>query len=129
MPTINIRQTMAQEVAEGGSALLSWTLNDELGVPVPLTGLQTLVWTHYNESDGAIVNARNAVNIKNLNGGTVQATSGACTLILTPADNVILDSTKRSEWHVAYIKGTYNAGAGVVEKEVAIRVVNLSKVP
>lgn len=128
MPTINIRQTMQQEVAEGAIALLSWDLKDEAGVVIPLASLQTIVWTHYNDADGAIIHARTAVDIKNANGGTVHATSGACTLTVTPLDNVMVDATKRREWHVAFIKWTYNGGLGVGEKEIAFPVVNLSKV-
>jgi hypothetical protein len=125
---MTVRITMREEVPEGGSCLLSWTLEDEAGAPVPLSSLQTLTWTHYNEADGSIVNSRNAINIKNTAGGTVGATDGKCTLQVTPADNVIVDSTSRAEWRVAFVKGTANSGALVVEKEIAYKVKNLSRV-
>jgi hypothetical protein len=86
---IPVRETKQQEVAEGTTATLTWTLKDDKGVVVPLASLQTLVWTHYDERSRAIVNGRNAVNVKNANGGTVNATTGECSLVLTELDNVL----------------------------------------
>jgi hypothetical protein len=125
MPTINIRQTMAQPVAESGSALLTWNLVDELGAPILLTQVGTARLWLYDEDSGAIVNGRSNVDIKNLNGGTIHATSGACTLAITPLDSVLLDQASAAEWKVSFIRVTYNGGAGVVEKEIAFRVVAL----
>jgi hypothetical protein len=128
--TTPIRERMTQEVAEGGSALLSWTLTDESTPPVPITLAQigTAQWWHYDEASGSIVNGRTAVDIKNANGGTIASTSGACTLKVTPADNAMVDITKRSEWRIAFVRITYNGGAGVVEKEIAYKLINLLKI-
>lgn len=127
--TTPIRETMTQEVAEGGSALLTFTLTTELGVPVTLAQLGTLTLTLYNRADEVIINLKDETNIKNTNGGTVAATSGACTLALEPDDNPIVDATRRIETHVALIRGTYNGGAGVVSKEIMFRVRNLGLTP
>jgi hypothetical protein len=124
-----VREIMAQEVAELSSALLTWTLEDETGAPVILTNLATLTWTLTNEATGLTINSRTGVNIKNLNGGTVHATTGACTLVLTPNDNALIDPTRSSERHIAFLKGTYNGGAGVVEKEIVYTVRSLVQVP
>jgi hypothetical protein len=131
--TTAVREYMRQSVAEGGSALLSFTLEDEAGAPVTLAALLSLKWWLFDEAAGAggakvrtTINGRADVDIKNTNGGTVHATSGACTLAISPADNAIVDPTASAETHVAFIKGIYNGGAGVVEKEIAFRCINLS---
>lgn len=118
----------SKPVDEGESCLIGWTFKDENGVPVTLAQLGTLTWTHYNESTGLVINNRTAVDIKNVNGGTYHATSGRGTLTIPPADNIIVIPNV-SEWHVAFIKGTYNGGAGVVEEEIAFRVMNLVHAP
>jgi hypothetical protein len=125
MPTINIRQTMAQPVAESGSALLTWNLVDELGAPIQLTQVGTARYWLYDEDTGSVVNSRSNVDIKNLNGGSIHATTGACTLGITPLDSELLDQASAAEWKVAFVRITYNGGAGVVEKEIAFRVVAL----
>lgn len=127
--SVPIQEIMAQEVAEGGSALLSWNLVTEAGVPVTLAQLTSLTLKLYNRADLAIINGKTATDIKNTNGGTVHATTGACTLALAPADNPIINASRRLETHVALIRGTYNGGVGVVAKEIAFRVRNLALTP
>lgn len=127
--TTPIRQTMAQEVAEGGSALLTGTFKDELGNPVPLVSIGTVQLWLYDEASDAAINGKTATNIKNASGGTIGATDGSLSLVLGPLDNPILDATKRRERHIAFVKATYNGGAGVVEAEAVISVRNLSRVP
>lgn len=126
--TTPIREIMRQEIAEGGSALLTATLLDEAGAAVPLASLGTLTLTLYDESSDAIINLRDGTNIKNANGGTVHATDGSFSLLLGPDDNPITDPTKRAERHIALIIGTYNGGANVVTKEISITVRNLNRV-
>lgn len=125
MTVTNIRQTMEQPVAEGGTAYLGWNFKDQTGAVLLLTQIGTVTWTHYNEATGLVINARSNVDIKNNNGGTVHATSGAGTLIVPPADNIIVVAGVPSEWHVAFIRWTYNGGAGVGEKEIVFRVQNM----
>lgn len=121
-----IRENMREEVAEGGSCRLTGTLTDEAGAPVTLAGLQTLkLWLYDADTGTPISVARTNQDIKNANGGTVGATDGSFSLALGPADNVLMDATKRAEWHVAFVKWTYNGGAGVGEKEIAFRVTAL----
>ena len=127
--TTPIIETMAQEVGEGGSALLTFTLVTETGVPVTLAQLGTLTLKLYNKADLAIINGKNGTDIKNANGGTVHSTLGTCSLVLLPADNPIVDATRRVETHVALIRGTYNGGVGIVPKAVQIKVRNLALVP
>ena len=127
--TTPIREIMAQEVAEGGSCLITGTLKDELGVPVPLASIGTAqVWLD-NEATGATINSRSAQSVKNVNGGTIHATSGAFTLALGPLDNPIVNSALRKERHLVTLKFSYNGGSGVLEKEAVITVRNLSRSP
>lgn len=127
--TTPIIEIMDQEVGEGGSALLTFNLVTETGVPVTLAQLGTLTLKLYNKRTQAIINSKSATDIKNANGGTVHASTGAGTLQLLPADNPIIDATQRLETHVAFIKGTYNGGAGVVEKSIQFRVRNIALIP
>jgi hypothetical protein len=124
-----IREYMEQEVAEGGSGLITATLKDAAGAAVTLAQLGTLQLWLYDDSTKAAINAKVGTDIKNANGGTVHATSGLLTLTLAPADNPLVTAGKLAEWHVAFVKWTYDGGAGVGEKEIVFKVVNLTKVP
>ena len=123
-----IRETMPQEVAEGGSALITGYFEDELGAYIALAGIGTVRLWLYNDATGLVINSKTNVDIKNANNGTVAevveagVTRTKFTLRLLPADNPIVDSTKRVETHVAAVETTYNGGAGTVVKEVLFRV-------
>ena len=117
---------MRQEVAEGGSALITGTFKDELSVPVPLASIGTVRLWLYDEATDAPINSKTNTDIKNTNGGIIGTTDGNFSLALAPADNPILDSTLRAERHIALIVATYNGGANVVKKELAITVRNLA---
>ena len=125
--TTPVREYLDQEIAEGGNGLLSFNLVDEFGAPVTLAQVGTAELWLFDESTGTTINSKSATNIKNVNGGTIHATSGACTLNLAPADNPIVTAGSRREWHVAGLRITYNGGAGVVPKELAFEVVNTVK--
>lgn len=110
-------------VNEGNLAVISGTLTDETGAAVALASLSTLTLTLYDRASDAIINSRNAQSIKNVNGGTFHATSGAFTLTLSAADNVIV--TPRApgtfETHLGLIQATWSAGgywSGVVRLQV-----------
>ena len=123
--TVPVREYLEQDVAEGGSALLTFNLVTELDVPVTLAQVGTLQFWLFNDATGIAINGKTAIDIKNANGGTVHATTGACTLALAPADNPIVTPGNRSEVHIAYIKCVANGGALVINKEIAFTVRNL----
>ncbi len=116
------------QVSERGTLLISGTLKDETGAPIPLASLGTLLLTVYARDLAAtpIVNGINSVDIKNTGRGTVHATSGAFTLLLTDADLTIQDVTSSVEFHTAQIAGTY--GARTFKSLIDYAVENLPKV-
>lgn len=125
--SIHPRETLTDIYAEGKTAPLTATITKTDGVtPVPLANLDAVTLTLFVESTGAIINSRTASNIMNAGGGTVHATSGLLTLILSPADMVTMLADKLFETHIAFIEWTYDT----TEKggqEIAFRVRNFAK--
>jgi hypothetical protein len=107
------REIATITVNEGNLALVSGTLVDEDGAPVALSTLLTLTLTLYNVATDAILNNRDAQSIKNANGGTVDTTSGAFTLLLNHLDNVLISTTLsqgQTETHVGLVEATWTGG-------------------
>lgn len=135
--TTNIRQTMAQEVGEGGNAVLTCYFEDGATPPVyiPVAGISSVKFWLDNLADGATINSKSDVEVKNANGGTLAEVTEAgvtrtkLTLLLAPADNPIVDSTRLAEWHLGTLKGFYNGGAGMVPKEFIVKVVAMNRQP
>lgn len=84
-------------INEGTTAIVTMVFqDDQQNSVIP----NSAVYTLYDKSSGAIINARNAIAVP---------TSGATgTIELTPADNAILDDGKALEEHRIYVKYTYN---------------------
>lgn len=124
--------TVAQRVVpEEASFQYTGYIKDETGTVIPLASLTTLTLTLYNKATGAIINSRNAQNVKNANNVTVHATSGLVTWSAKPADNPIIDTTLdagETEEHVALFEWTYNSGADGGKHELSIYVRQLTKV-
>jgi len=118
------------EVYEKSSAVFKATLVDEDGNAVALSALTTLTATLYSLDDPAkaVINLRNAQDIKNANNGTFHATSGLLTFELQPNDNVIVDTSRPRERHLLQFDFTYNAGAKTGRYAAVIVVKNLEKV-
>ena len=117
------------------SAVYTATLVDENDAPIQLANLTTITLTLYNAdvpepspTSANIINSRSAQNVKNANQVTIHSTSGLLTWEMVPADNPIVDETKRTELHIARFDFTYNSGAKTGAHEVRIRVENLRKV-
>lgn len=102
-------------------------VKDSKNVNVPLSDIATLTLTLYDSQTLAIINARDNVDIKNANGGTVSST-GAFEFKFSAADLAIIDPTKIAEDRVALINWT-SAGGNEGHQEVFIHVKNLNKVP
>lgn len=101
------------EINEHNVARITGTLLDEAGDPVPLVALNTVTLTLYDKASDTIINLRDGQDIKNNNGGTIEATSGAFTLLLGSADNVIVNTAlvaPQIETHVALIRATWGSG-------------------
>lgn len=98
-------------VPQGSTLKLSFTIYDDNGVVLPAASLLTFTLTLYEETSGQILNARDHVNVLNLNGGTVDALGNA-TMTLLPADGVLVATSTSSEVHVAQFEWTYSNTAG-----------------
>ena len=122
------RETLTKIYGEGKTTELTATITKKDGVtPVPLASINAITLTLFVEKTGAIINERDDSDIKNLNGGTVHATSGLLTLLLDPDDMATLVTDRRFEMHIALIEWTYDS-TQEGGQEIAFRVQNYAKV-
>lgn len=123
-----VRTTLVDQIPEKSTAQITGILKDEAGNTIAAAGLSTLTLTLYVSGfPTKIVNSRDAQNVLNLNGVTVDA-GGVLVYTMTPADNVIIDPENATEKHIALFQWTWSAGAKAGRHEIAITVVNLAKV-
>lgn len=115
------------EVGEQVTALITGVIADAAGAALGASAITTLTLTLYEKRTGSILNSRNAVNIKNANGGTVDS-SGNLALTLDPADNALLTQAVAHETHVALIRWTYNVGAAAGWAQIEFAVHNQPKI-
>jgi hypothetical protein len=115
--------TLSRQINERTTAELLFTVvdeNDEGVVPSTLTlTLMTL--------DEEIVNGRDAVNILNANGGTVDG-EGNGVFLLSVADTALMDQDNRHESRVALFEWTWTGGKQD-SKEVHFTLRNVRGVP
>jgi hypothetical protein len=122
------------QARESSTARLTAIIEDETATAIPAASLQTLTLMLYDQttqlaspgSTTAIINSRNRQNVLNINGCTIDS-SGNLEMILTPADNQIVNSLKDLERHVALFEFTYAAGLKAGKEQILIDVVNLSR--
>lgn len=121
------RQIIIPERSSG--PVITMTLLDETGAPVPLAAINTATLTIYarDEAGQPIINTVDHANINNAGRGTIHATSGLLTLALDAADNSIQTSANDLEWHRLLIEIGYNA-TKALKFEVDMLVRNLYKV-
>lgn len=122
-----VRTVIADHIPEKSTWRYTGILKDETGTAIAALSLSTLTLTLYNLDTLAIINGMNGINILNADRGTVDA-SGNLTVVLQPADNPILDTTKIDETHVMLLQWTYAGGAKAGRHEVEFRVRNLAQV-
>lgn len=119
-----------EKVAERGTARITCTLKDELGVSP--SSLSSLTLTLYNRATGAILNSVNGKNILNTGGGTYtyDAPSGVGTVAyqMDPADNQLEVVGAEGEIHVALFRWTYASGAKAGWHRVVLAMVGELKV-
>ncbi|MEY4932894.1 MAG: hypothetical protein RLZZ403_1214 [Pseudomonadota bacterium] len=119
---------------ESSSAKLTATIKDETEAVIPAASLTTLTLLLYDQtthlasatSTAAIINSRNRQDVLNTNGCTV-STGGVLTMTFSPADNIIINTGKSSERHVALFEYTYAAGAKAGKEEVLMDVYNYAR--
>lgn len=119
-------RTVQRNVIESTTRLFEALLLDESGAPLKGSEVTTLTLTLYNRHDQAIVNSRNAVNVKNANGGTLDE-AGNFAFEFTPDDTAIIDNTLAYENRVALFTIGY-ASSRTQRHEVEMQIVNAVKV-
>lgn len=134
MPTVQASQPVLFAVIavnEKNSCKIAGTLLDQDGVAVPLASVSSLTLTLYDRATDGIINSRNAQDIKNANGGTLHATSGAFTLTLSALDNPIVTTSTAAqaiETHYALIQASWS-GNGYWSGLAQINVRQVHRVP
>ena len=122
---------MLISVNEGSTARYSTTLLKDSGAPVTSAELTTLTLTLYDKNTGNILNGRDAVNVKNVAGGTFHATTGAFEMLFNALDNAVVGAppnTPLIERHIALFEATWDSN-GALNWEVEIDVRHLNLVP
>jgi hypothetical protein len=114
-------------IPEKSTALLSFAPKDEDDVALGSSQLTTLTLTLYNDRDETIINSRDAVDVLNANGGTLDG-DGNGEWKMEELDNVIVQSSLTQEDHTAEFAWTYNGGADTGRHRVRLRVENFAKV-
>jgi hypothetical protein len=112
---------------EKTSSEITGQLQDETGAGVPAASLTSFTLTLYDLNTGQILNSRNAQNVLNANGVTVDS-NGNVVWTLSPADNAIVTDALGVETHIALFQWTWAGGLKGANVEVAIPVRNLAKV-
>lgn len=110
--------------AEGGSAVLTATVQDNASPPAAIPGgsLTTLTWTLYDERSDTIINSRDAVDAK----ASVDA-QGLLTLALDAADMVIVKDRALEERHVVLVEWTWNGGDESGAHEIVFTIRNMGQ--
>lgn len=118
---------------ERSSKTVSFTLKDNAGTVVPLADIDTATltlvdWdTHVpGESPNAVINDRDAQDVKNANQVTIHATSGLVTWAMEPDDNIIVTARRQIERHRAEFRFVVDSAELVYPLE--IDVINLRSV-
>lgn len=87
------------DAGEGGR--LTGTLTDATGTVIPKASVSSMTLTLKDAETGAVVNSRNAQNVLDANGCTLDATSGAFAWTITASDTALVTSTAEAEEHEA----------------------------
>lgn len=112
--------------SERTSAQYTATLQDALGVAIPLAVIVSAVLTLEDVATSTIINSRNAQNVLNANNVTIHATSGLLTWSIQPEDNPIVTSSEEYELHRAVFSVVYSGTQRTVH-EVYVLVRNMSR--
>jgi len=125
MSTTRIRTVFQTPVPEKTNRTYGTTLTID-GVPAALAAITEIKATLIDVDSGYAF--RTSQDVRNANGGTMDATSGAFSLNLTPTDNTLRDSTKSNERRLLTLYVKYNAGQNEEYHEVLYTIENLTSV-
>lgn len=112
-----------QAIPEGSTRLYSCTFVDTTGTAIPLVAISTLKLTIVDITSGTVL--RNQTDVKNANGGTVHATTGAFTYTMQGVDVKIIGSGTH-EKRLATFELAY--ASGIENHEVSYYVENLEQI-
>lgn len=116
MPRKYLPINLGLTVNEETTLVVTRYILDHNSNPIPNASLTTLVYTLYERSTGAVINARQDVDAK----ANVDA-AGLLTLELQPAD-LVMPTDNPEEIHVILIEWTYEAGARSGKGELVFKV-------
>lgn len=117
-----------KQMNERTSGVYTATIVDAAQQPVPGSNLEQLTLTLYDLVTKAVINSRNAQNVLNTNGVTVDG-NGLLTWTIAPADNPIITAGKLLEAHRAVFHGTWASGSREYTYQMEIQVTNLYSIP
>ncbi len=125
-------------VNERSSKVVTFTILDDAGLPVPVSAISVATLTLYDFQTGqiggspqvGILNNRQDQDVLNANDVTIDS-AGLVTWIMQPEDNIISTERRQIERHRAMFSFTWSIGsptiAGASTYECEIEVVNLRK--
>lgn len=116
-------------IREGSTGKITGRIVDSDGVGVAGTDLLTFTFTLYDYVTDVIINSNNAKNVLNANGATVSSspgTEGNFVIPLAVLDNVILNTDRMTELHVALFRFTALGVAGSGELQISVK--NIRKI-
>lgn len=119
------RTIIAGTIAERTSALVQATLQDELGAPIAAAQVTAITLTLCVRATGAIINARQDVDVLTSGMGTIDPTTGRLSITLRPEDNVLSTQTITQEEHAAVVSYTWDGGAKIGRQEILFTVANV----
>lgn len=120
--------SLINRVNEGTTSQITFSLTSETGAAVVAASLLTMTLTLWNDVDHTIINSRNAQDVLNTNGVTIDS-AGLVTWIGSIADNVMVDRTLETELHIAEFNWTYPNPQGTKDgkHQVGVRVVRVGR--
>lgn len=119
--------TVDPPLSERTTAKYTANLVDTTGAAIAGASLDSLTLSLINVQTGVVLNSRNAQNVLNANGVTIDV-NGLITWTLAPADNAIIDDRLQVEEHRAIFTAKWSGGAGELVFDVDIPVRNISVV-
>jgi hypothetical protein len=120
---MSVQTIVTDEITEGATAILVFTIQDEDGVAIPGSSLDTCTLTLYDQRSRTVINAQTDTDIKAL-----VDESGVASVELEPADTAIVNQRRALEAHVALIEWSYDGGTKAGKHEILHTVRNLAKV-
>lgn len=114
-------------INEQTSGRYSCQLVDENGLG--FGGVVSLSLTLFDKNTLTIINNRSAQDVLNTNNVVFDTATGILTWDLQPADNAIVDDTRRVEEHRARFTAKWSGSSKQVNDEIVLKVINLRRLP